>query len=76
MRAWVCIVAGRGGSGRCCHGFVEYAVTKNAVAAAKRGDIRQACRLSVAGKGDVGQAFLLSIAEMEDVVQAFRLSML
>ena len=55
--AWVRIVAGRGGSGCCCHGFVEYAVTKNAVAAAKRGDIRQAFRLSVAGRGDIGPAF-------------------
>ena len=28
----VCIVAGRGGFGRCCHGFVEYAVKNNAAA--------------------------------------------
>ena len=50
-----------GGFGRCCHGFVEYAVTKNAVAAAKRGDNRQAFRLSVAGRGDARPAFRFSI---------------
>ena len=49
---WVCIdVAGRGTSGRCCHGFVEYAVTNNAAA----------------GRGAIGRAFRLSIARREDM---------
>ena len=49
--AWFRIVAGRGGSGRCCHKFVEYAVTNNAAAAAGRRAFGQAFRLSIAGRG-------------------------
>ena len=37
--------------------------TKNDVAAAKRGDIRQAFRLSVADRGDVRLAFRLSMTQ-------------
>ena len=50
-------MAGRGTSGRCCHGFVEYAVTKNDVAATKRGDIGQPFWLRVAGRVDDRPAF-------------------
>ena len=41
--------------------------TKNAVAAAKRGDIGQAFQLSVAGRGDVGRELRLSIARRGDI---------